>query len=79
MTATAGASNDVDAFRPKRLGCGIPIPIPIPIPSRPAAEVSSHQPGQRAIRREIDFFRRRGCGHAGVPASLTRSVWESTA
>ena len=51
MTATAGASNDVDAFRPKRLGCGIPIPIP----SRPAAEVSSHQPGQRANRREIEF------------------------
>ena len=55
MTVTAGASNDVDAFRPKRLGCGIPIPIPIPIPSRPAAEVSSHQPGQRANRREIEF------------------------
>lgn len=48
VTATAGASNDVDAFRSKRLGCGIPIP------SRPAAEVSSHQPGQRANRREIE-------------------------
>ena len=53
VTVTADASNDVDAFRPKRLGCGIPIPIPIP--SRPAAEVSSHQPGQRANRREIEF------------------------
>ena len=51
MTVTAGASNDVDAFRPKRLGCGIPIPSP----SRPVAEVSSNQPGQRAIRCEIEF------------------------
>jgi hypothetical protein len=50
VTATAAASNDVDAFRPKRLGCGIPIPIP----SRPAAEISSNQPEQRAIRREIE-------------------------
>ncbi len=52
VTVTVAASNEEVALPPERFGCGIPIPVPIP--SRPAAEVSSHQPEQRANRREIE-------------------------
>ena len=51
VTVTVAASNEEVALPPERFGCGIPIPIP----SRPAAEISSNQPEQRAIRREIEF------------------------